>query len=134
MKQAAKVLIRDPKGRYLLLRLNNHPTFFNDPDLPGGTVDEGESAKVAAIREVSEEVGINLESSGVKEIYSGSEYSKNVTKYFLYKAQLDSHPDVTLSWEHESYEWVDEKTLLEQAEEARDTYMHMVRAVLKDVR
>ncbi len=132
MKQVAKVLIVDRDERYLLLTLNNHPRFHNDADLPGGTIDEGEMPLEAAVREVSEEVGIDLQPDSLEEVHNSSNFSKNGTIYVLYEARIDQRPEVKLSWEHCRYEWVDRKTMQQQAAKATDTYMHMVYAVLSN--
>lgn len=55
MKQVAKVVIIDSEDRYLIMTRSNHPTFLDDPDLPGGTIEEDEDPLEAAIREVVEE-------------------------------------------------------------------------------
>ena len=47
MKKVAKLVIVDKDEKYLLMYRSNHPTFGNDPDLPGGTVEEGESLELA---------------------------------------------------------------------------------------
>jgi 8-oxo-dGTP pyrophosphatase MutT (NUDIX family) len=54
MKQVAKLILRDQNDRYLLLYRSNHPTFGNDPDLPGGTLEVGEDPIRALIREAEE--------------------------------------------------------------------------------
>ena len=132
MKQVAKVLIWNEKNEtLLLLRLNNHPVFGNDPDLPGGTVDSGETPKMAAIREVAEEAGVVLDESKVMLRAKDTTTSTHNTEYYVYETRLDYAPEVVLSWEHESYEWVDKKTLIVAATAARDTYMHVVARSLK---
>lgn len=40
MKQVAKLVIIDDRGKYLLMQRSSHPTFGDDPDLPGGTLEE----------------------------------------------------------------------------------------------
>lgn len=130
MKQVAKVLIIDNNDRYLLMTRSNHPTFLNDPDLPGGTVEEDEELVEAAIREVIEEAGISLHPTNLEHLYTGSEYSRHTTEYTLYIARIAERPTVTISWEHSSYAWVDHKEFLEQARSAKDTYMHMVYNVM----
>lgn len=43
MKKVAKLVIVDPQNNYLLMYRNQHPTFGDDPDLPGGTVEGSET-------------------------------------------------------------------------------------------
>jgi len=132
MKQVAKVLIIDNDGYYLLMERANHPTFLNDPDLPGGTIEKGEEALEAALREVIEEANISLNPTDVKPAYTGSEYSTHGTEYSLYVAHTTERPTVTISWEHASFAWVDREEFLKQALGANDTYMHMVHDVVKN--
>lgn len=53
----SQMLVRDPDDRVLLCRL----TYKQDWDLPGGVVEVGESPRLAAAREVEEELGISVE-------------------------------------------------------------------------
>ena len=131
MKQVAKVLIMDHEGYYLLMKRADHPTFLNDPDLPGGTIDEGEEPLEAAVREVMEEAGILLNAADIQHVYTGDEYSAHGTEYSLYEVRITERPAVTISWEHGSFAWVDREELLGQAREANDTYMHMVHDIVK---
>jgi 8-oxo-dGTP pyrophosphatase MutT (NUDIX family) len=131
MKRVAKLVIIDGDDQYLLIYRNNHPKFGDDPDLPGGTLEEGESSLETMIREAQEEVGVATDKDGVEEIYSGTDYSKRGTYYSLFITRLDRRPDVTLSWEHSSFAWLDRDTFLQQAKDASDTYMRMVYEVLK---
>ena len=54
---AAGVLFRDDSGNILLVR----PTYKPFWDLPGGYVEPGESPRAAAVREVTEELGLSVE-------------------------------------------------------------------------
>jgi 8-oxo-dGTP diphosphatase len=130
MKRVAKIVIIDNKNRYLLMQRSNHPTFSNDPDLPGGTVEEGESSLDAMLREVVEEAGFLIDREVVKKLYSGTEYSAHHTHYSLYFAKLTKRPEVIISWEHSSYNWLDRDFFLDKAKNAKDTYMHMVHDVM----
>ena len=76
MKQVAKLIIIDNDNKYLLMYLNSHPTFGTDPDLPGGTLEEGEQPIETMIREVQEEAGIEISDSQVRLLYQGSDYSR----------------------------------------------------------
>lgn len=130
MKQVAKVLIIDNKGHYLLMKRSNHPTFLDDPDLPGGTIENDEEVLIAALREVQEEANITLSPADVQHVYTGHEYSAHGTEYSLFIARTIERPAVTISWEHASFDWVGRDEFLEQARKANDTYMHMVHDVV----
>lgn len=81
MKKAAKLVLIDNDDKYLLMYHTDHPIFGADADLPGGTLDEGESALAGVIREVQEETGVVIEQA--KEVYSGLEYSVNGIHFSL---------------------------------------------------
>lgn len=130
MKRIAKCLVVDSSGHYLVLELNNHPAFRNDADLPGGTMDSGETLLQTAIREAYEEVGLIITEDKMALLYEGSEYSKSGSYYALYRYDVTARPDITLSWEHTSYEWVTKEELIKRAASATDTYMHMVAATV----
>jgi len=57
----SQVLIRDEAGRVLMCQL----TYKKDWDLPGGVVEVGESPELAAVREVKEELGLDVPSNGL---------------------------------------------------------------------
>lgn len=129
MKLVAKLLVIDPDDNYLLLTRSNHPTFPNDPDLPGGIIEAGEHPLQAAVRETQEEAGIVIDPTMVTMLQKSDTYNENFT-YYLYSVKLDARPDIVISWEHKSYEWLDQATFLERASTAADSYMHMVHDVV----
>lgn len=127
LESVAKVLILNEKSEALILTTGEwkeHPEKEHRPDLPGGLVEPGEAEMPAAIREVSEETGIALDLQHVSLGYAETKFyeaeSKSVTK-LLYLARLALTPTVTISWEHESYDWVPFATLL-QTHELRPFY------------
>jgi 8-oxo-dGTP pyrophosphatase MutT (NUDIX family) len=130
MNSVAKLVIIDNNHTYLLLYRSGHPVFGDDPDLPGGTLEEGESVQGAMVREVDEELGVAIDAADIREVYGGTEYSKSKTHYSLFVTEVPVRPSITLSWEHASYEWLDRDSFLEKAKGANDTYMHMVYSVL----
>ena len=112
LESVIKILLVNGAGEVLVLTLGKHlkyPEKSYQPDLPGGIVDLGESEQRAAIREVQEECGIDLDASKVKLAYTETVYyekeNKSVTK-LLYITHLDDTPSITLSWEHSAYKWV----------------------------
>lgn len=128
MKQVAKLLIIDPDDNYLLMYRHNHPEYGDDPDLPGGIIEDGETALQAMQREVIEEAGLDIDQA--EEIFSSTSYSDHNTRYHLFVVRLDCRPNITISWEHLSYEWLDRETFLAKSLAAVDSYMHMVHAAL----
>jgi 8-oxo-dGTP pyrophosphatase MutT (NUDIX family) len=129
MKKVAKLLIEN-NNKYLMMYRSNHPAFGEDPDLPGGTGEGDESGLDTMLREVHEEIGLHIDSSKTIEIFSGTEYSKNGTHYFLFITHLSERPKIVMSWEHSTYEWNSKQDFIEKAKRANDTYMHMAGDVL----
>lgn len=132
MKQVAKVVIIDHEGYYLLLKRAKHPVFLNDPDLPGGTIEDGEEPLQAALREVIEEANVSLNAEDVEHLYTGNGYSAHGTEYSLYAARTKERPAVALSWEHASFEWMDRNEFLAKIHHANDSYMRMVHDVVNN--
>lgn len=131
MKKVAKLVIIDPEDKYLLMYRSDHSAFGKDPDLPGGTLEDDETLFETMLREVEEEAGIHIDTKNVDEVYSGIEYSTHGTHYALFVTKLNVRPEVVMSWEHSSYEWLARSDFLEKAKKANDTYMHMVADTLE---
>jgi len=130
MKQVAKLIIIDNDNKYLLMHRSDHPVFGVDPDLPGGTLEEGEQPLETMIREVQEEAGIDIDAQQVHKLYQGTDYSTHGTEYSLYSVVVSERPNVTISWEHSSYEWLSREDFLIKIQSANDTYMHMVHKIV----
>lgn len=118
----AKVLVINEAHQALILTVGEYkgrPDKSFKPDLPGGLVDHGESELQAVVRELSEETGIVAEPAAFTLAYTKTEFfdteHKSVTKA-LYLLELASIPDVTLSWEHASFEWVPLNVLMDAIE------------------
>lgn len=131
MKKVAKLVMIDDKDNYLLMYRSDHPAFGIDPDLPGGTLEDGESTLETMIREVEEEAGVIIAPEDAEEIYAGSEYSLHNTYNALYRVKFSKRPEITMSWEHSKYEWIPREEFIEKSRGAVDTYMHMVADVVE---
>lgn len=125
MKIVAKLLIKNGQDFLLMYRIS-HPTFGIDPDLPGGTAENNDSTLSTMLREVYEEVGLKLHEDQVVEIYAGNDYSKNGTFYSLFTIDMPKRPEIIISWEHSSFEWISKEEFIKKTKTANDTYMHMV--------
>ena len=126
MNQVAKLVIIGPNDTYLMLYRNQHPRFGNDADIPGGSVEAGEQPIEGMLREVKEEIGIVVQANVVQKIYEGTRYGKLDVEYLLYSVTLTTEPQITLSWEHSGYEWLSRNDFLTTAQNAQDSFMHMV--------
>jgi 8-oxo-dGTP diphosphatase len=125
-KTVAKIAIFDRDGKILVLRRSDtHPTMANRSDMPGGLVDPGETEREAVVREVKEETGINLALDDCSVFYTNtSVYPPEDISFsrLFYLAKFDITPEVTISWEHKSYEWCTIDDLL-----ARDDFLFFYR-------
>ncbi|MBO4301195.1 MAG: NUDIX hydrolase [Desulfovibrio sp.] len=63
----ADVVIYTPELGVLIIRRANEPIGYA---LPGGFIDEGECAEAAAVREMQEETGLDVELTGLLGVYS----------------------------------------------------------------
>lgn len=132
-KRIAKLLLKNRSdSTYLLLNRTDHPKYGADPDLPGGTHEDGEDIEETLIREVQEEIGVNFNRDMITQLYVGTEYSSAGNEYSLFFAEIDFAPQMQLSWEHSRYRWCALDTLIQESKAAIDAYMHMVADVALD--
>lgn len=135
--RVGKALVYNPEGEILtLFRSETHPHLAHYVDFPGGLIEQDEEPEVAIAREFEEETGyiveatqVSIERSGVSQNSNG----KGETQYYLGKIALAETPEMTLSWEHERYEWLAAAALLKQMAqqtEATDTFWNYVRDYL----
>lgn len=61
------VVIHEPSRGVVIIRRANEPRGYA---LPGGFIDEGEQAEQAAVREMREETGLEVELTGLLGVYS----------------------------------------------------------------
>lgn len=78
-------MLEDAEGRLLIVKANYKPYW----SVPGGIIDEGETPKQAAVREVFEEVGIHLDEHDLSFVLVADRISRHMQTYqFLFKAKL----------------------------------------------
>ncbi len=101
MKKTVGAIIED-NGKILLMK-RNHKPFNNYWGLPGGHIDQGETAEQAVIREVKEETGLDFEPKFLKE--DEEDFEEEVwhasASFFAGKKK----GNVKLSKEHTAFDW-----------------------------
>lgn len=114
-RRSVKLLIRNTQGEFLVLRRSDtHPTLPHALDLPGGLVESGESDLAALDRELSEEIGLVLNTEDAVHIGYDAEYEpgEGMMTRVLYMLKLETpRPLVRLSSEHEGFDWVNKDVL-----------------------
>ena len=120
-KKVAKAALFNEKNQLLILtRANNDVVRPGLLDFPGGAIDEGESPDQAVLREIQEEIGVQLSASDVQLVYAYTSYYDNrSTVRFVYVGKMPEDSTITLSHEHEAFEWMD-------LDEALNKYDHPV--------
>ena len=118
-RRGAKILIRRTlDGKYLLLTSSLWPENLRrsqEPDFPGGVIEAGETIEEGLLREIKEETGLDISESSLvlgKVIQYQDHDTGAATEFSVYLAEVEGDPEVTLSWEHESYRWIDGDALL----------------------
>jgi NAD+ diphosphatase len=85
-KPTAGVLIENDRGELLIVKRAFEP-FIGDWDLPGGFLEPGESPVAGAIREVKEELNVDVKLSGLlgvyMDIYGESSYDYTLNFYYM---------------------------------------------------
>jgi mutator protein MutT len=104
---AAGLVLVDGSGHVLLTHRSAYVHFPGTWAFPGGALDEGETPADAAVRELSEEVGVPAAAATVLSTVAGTDHG--VWRYTYVLATLDPQwTDVPLepNWEIEAVKWV----------------------------
>lgn len=116
---AKVVLFRDDGKTLMLRRSKSVPYRPGELDTAGGMVDDGEDYIAAAVREVQEEAGLEIKSADIKLVFAESGLRKEVPTTWLFFVTKVKGTGVTLSEEHEAFEWMELDKALEQMEDER---------------
>ncbi len=102
---AVKALVRDERGAVLALRRSRTVHQFPQAwDLPGGTVEPGESFDAALLREIQEETGLQVALTGLA---GAMEYEAPAARLavLVLKARCTGG-ELRLSPEHDLFAWL----------------------------
>jgi 8-oxo-dGTP diphosphatase len=114
----AKAIIVN-EGRILVLREASYDEGTNEGkwDVPGGRINPEEPIIEGLKREVMEESGLQIEAGEVLGVYETFPTIKGEACHIVrvyYQAKLISPDEVTLSGDHDLYEWIDPKTVTDK--------------------
>src|SRR5690606_8651952 len=88
----------------LLKRADGDDEMAGKWGLPGGHVDPGESHHQAAVRELNEEAGIEVDTANARKV---AELTKDTAMIEYYRMDIGYNPIVIINVrEHQDYEWV----------------------------
>ena len=100
MKRIAQVLLFDRGGRLLVYLRDDKPDipFPNHWDFFGGHLEEGESSEQALVREVKEEIGVELKQWNFFRLYNCIRGDVYPNIKYIYWARIDKLPvELTLN-------------------------------------
>lgn len=100
------------QSKFLIVKRSETDDFLpNCWEFPGGGVEDGESIENALVRELKEEIGLDISNEYPQLIGISEEFmNEDKTERYLqlnYKIVLDKEPNMTLSSEHVAYDWAD---------------------------
>ncbi len=109
----AKAVVADSDKNILLIRRSaTDPRRPHEWDLPGGWVDDDEDFVSAVAREIDEETAIKIPHNEFRLAYTLSAMrDKKSVSWLFFTGRTHTH-DVTLSYEHDKFQWVDLETAI----------------------
>lgn len=107
-KLVAKAVLVNEDGKVLVLwRSKTDPERAGRKDFPGGTVDDGEHIHEGVIREIDEEIGVNMTHEDITLLYTETTFFEGHNAIrFLYAGKLSKNTDIKISWEHDKFAWL----------------------------
>ena len=103
---SATVILENSEGKALIVKANYKPHWT----FPGGIIDAGESPAEAAVREVSEEVGLTLDRDTLRFAWVAHRSSEVINSYqFVFYGELPDNAEQSIvlqASEIDEYVWV----------------------------
>lgn len=101
------VLVNEQEEILVLRRSQTDPIRPGGPDFPGGGQDIGEDVMQTATREIQEEVGMKVDPSELRIVHLHMSTEEQKTVFRILCAARVETPSITLSFEHDLYQWLD---------------------------
>lgn len=107
----ALALQRSIDQKYLIARRGPGQSGAGEWEFPGGKVEFGESQPQALVREIQEELSIELEKNKLQLLGDHVEhYPLKSVHIFLWKLVIDENPDIQLT-EHDQFKWLSKEQI-----------------------
>jgi 8-oxo-dGTP pyrophosphatase MutT (NUDIX family) len=117
------------KQKYLILKRSSDKDFAGNVwECGTGRIDQGESFTQALMREVHEELGVEIQVDfiiGTAHFFRGERIPENEMIGVFYFCTLEDSDKIQVSWEHSTYRWVTP----EEADELLPTGFWLVRLI-----
>lgn len=108
---ATKAIIRNDDGKYLVLyKSETEEISPNEIDIPGGRMKFGENAEESLMREIEEEIGINIEIIKPSRVWGFVKDDLHLVGITFLAKYIDG--EFKLSGEHTRHEWIDKETII----------------------
>jgi mutator protein MutT len=102
----ALALQRSTDQKYLITRRGPGQSGEGEWEFPGGKVESGETQTQALVREIQEELSINLAEKKLRLLGDHIEhYPQKSVHIFLWKMMIDRDPQIILT-EHDQFQWL----------------------------
>lgn len=112
---SAKAVVVREDGKILALRRSKTcPRRPLSWDLPGGDVEFGEELEASIIREIREEAGVIVSKVALFDAVGFVAKDGDYWATVAYLARVPQDTEVTISWEHDQFEWVSREELLKR--------------------
>ncbi len=96
--------VPEKEGKFLLLKRSEENSSSGEWTFPGGKIEENETGREAAVRELKEETGLKGEISDSGDNYIG-EGELGLWKIYPFQVKVDSKK-VELDYEHSEFKWL----------------------------
>lgn len=115
------VVIREDGKILALRRSKTCPRRPLSWDLPGGDVEFGEELEASAKREVQEEAGLTVSAFTLLDAVGFVAKDGGYWVTSAYIARVPQNTEVSISWEHDQFEWITKEDFLKRESTDRIT-------------